>query len=95
MIEGSRRGGPFDVRWQLRDSLPAVVAAPDSDSARWNAQDRAESDAENEGMPPKPESQFVSFEELTSTGTLGRQYEFSNAHRVKVFTTEPGSEPGK
>jgi hypothetical protein len=56
MIEGSRRHGPFDLRWQLRDPLPAGAAASDFDSARRNAQERAESDAENEGMPPKPES---------------------------------------
>jgi hypothetical protein len=94
MIEGSRRHGPFDLRWQLRDPLSATVAAPDPDvpsgldwsafsarsfprrrrhdlpflkayegyrngngggNARLNALERAESDAENEGMPPRPE----------------------------------------
>jgi hypothetical protein len=53
MIEGSRRPGPFDLRWQLREALPA--AALDFGASRWYAEERAAIDAENEGMPPKPE----------------------------------------
>jgi len=53
MIEGSRKHGPFDLRFQLRD--PAnVVVSPESPPP--SAEASAEADAENEGMPPRPES---------------------------------------
>jgi hypothetical protein len=93
MIEGSRKHGPFDTRWQRNSPHRAAGAAaadvPDgldwaAFSARSNhgrrrhdldvirayhgyrndeqggekrrlGEERAESDAENEGMPPKPE----------------------------------------
>jgi hypothetical protein len=40
MIEASRRHGPFDLRFQLRDPLAAAAAAPDAavpESLDWEA----------------------------------------------------------